>query len=1625
MRLVPKKFSSIQYKHTLARIREKQSNRCVVFVVSHSTSIMTRIRTNNNNNNNHRHYHSPAVHQRHQPAAATTTTTTTTKYNILVPLEDPPSPLSSSSSSHKQISKGIGKLPWHLRMLLYICILNFGWLVLFSHRILRNDDNNNNNNNHHHHPIAAVESNRIDEAAKVGATVEVEGDDAGLHDKFHVLPPRVLRHIPTTTAQTKTDNNETTTLQRKQPQENTNNNNNNNTTILVVIVSNRLSGVIPTVASILQNTKSKPVRLVLIGDHFDINDDIQTRFGNRLHDFTALTLQDVQDDLQAQGYKPIWTWPQWGTSRNDHWNNDNTIHRASWDDLETHAHPLNHLRFYLPYLRSLGSAKYLYFLDDDILVQRDLGHIADQTLANLHPSKGIVTPCNIWIWNSECHHFEFRDETNIESIFQMPSLYGDRPVCKSESESHCVPDSYQTFLETVVRNGHNQTGVAQSQKGWNFGFSLFALDNWKRLQLTQSYESVMKANYQTHVFPETTLTFGLGIPYLAFAGAVECWNDQQVKVRDGFGFVEWDRYEKEFGKDFMNTIDVVHYTGPHKPWDHNTPIDARSLDPWLNSMRAENMEIPRQLSEKPATQLFTVLAGDRTGGHWIMSALDRHPQICATGEAKRAESGFPVDVLLPSDMPWLPLCSQKRGCGYAFLRDKAMEMAETMDLRMRTGKLPMRCQHPNQQDPLGKHLPRVCNFLQALNHNFTRGNIERVWVDAFRAEDNNLLGCSCPRGSKVKGLKVLSEWLVHKNFPGPSTGPPDLVLGESALVNSKVIRLKRRNLWARYKSSVLARESDMYHVSSLTEKHAQLAKVSSVAIDLEEMLDRMDQYIMLDEAGDDWASENASDTLWLFYEDCRDDMKNCMEKIFAFLGVDTTQMPDNFESEFASLRDMDASLDHITNKGSVIEALSNNGYGHFVNVSNTTEIQLLVYDESEALDRTHQFHRVKGVNVTVFGRYTTLSRKKKYPSKFHAAVPILQGMDPETLVVLSDNIDVRMNFPPGQDSLRYESIFNFRVAFEELTRFYSGSVVASTESYCCASSLTHAKPGDFFMLNGHRRKRACTSGEEGCKWAGDEMAKPWQSFMEELAAERSKVPTDNPYLDASLIAGKAVDLLAFVQATDIGSGEDDRAVLTDYLFRNPDAIVLDYEQKLFGENRQGLHSQTNRGCTMSRPTEVASRILKRTSTALFMHSQRKLGCGTSSIVNPEQDIFPRWDDHGIDIQPILDHIDRVARQESTIVLPEKYGGRIDYSQGPEIPYFVDENAVWTSKLIRDRTDSATLEWRTKPTEELLKMALKILKLDDEEVELRWSALRHTVRSGGFPFWAWYGDFKTCNKFNHGNESIPVLTPAVRADCDHAFPMPNYMNIINSQATTDNWRGLFRDAEQSYPWYKKIRKVVWRGSLSEADRESILTSVRWRANKLIHKLNSNLYDVGITSIPPWVAEKASGLDISKAGGVVENITPMASFNRYLAVLDMDGNSWSSRFASLLCYSSVVIKVEPQYLEYFFADLKPWTHYIPVKADLSDLHENVQWALDPANDEVVKDIVTAANEWCSQRLIPQEMARDILDIWEAYVRLLDRADPHWRTKWMKKKSDILAATSDLDLFRLKNQILLLAM
>jgi hypothetical protein len=57
-----------------------------------------------------------------------------------------------------------------------------------------------------------------------------------------------------------------------------------------------------------------------------------------------------------------------------------------------------------------------------------------------------------------------------------------------------------------------------------------------------------------------------------------------------------------------------------------------------------------------------------------------------------------------------------------------------------------------------------------------------------------------------------------------------------------------------------------------------------------------------------------------------------------------------------------------------------------------------------------------------------------------------------------------------------------------------------------------------------------------------------------------------------------------------------------------------------------------------------------------------------------------------------------------------------------------------------------------------------------------------------------------------------------------------------------------------------------------------------------------------------------------------------------LIDIEGCGYSGRFKVLMNTPRIVFFVDRSYQEWFFGEMHPWIHYVPVKRDLSDLIEN---------------------------------------------------------------------------------------
>lgn len=64
-------------------------------------------------------------------------------------------------------------------------------------------------------------------------------------------------------------------------------------------------------------------------------------------------------------------------------------------------------------------------------------------------------------------------------------------------------------------------------------------------------------------------------------------------------------------------------------------------------------------------------------------------------------------------------------------------------------------------------------------------------------------------------------------------------------------------------------------------------------------------------------------------------------------------------------------------------------------------------------------------------------------------------------------------------------------------------------------------------------------------------------------------------------------------------------------------------------------------------------------------------------------------------------------------------------------------------------------------------------------------------------------------------------------------------------------------------------------------------------------------------------------------------------RYKYLIDIGGNGYSGRLKMIMWSGRPILLVQRRYVEYFYKDLIPYQHYIPIREDLNDLVKQIKW------------------------------------------------------------------------------------
>ena len=134
---------------------------------------------------------------------------------------------------------------------------------------------------------------------------------------------------------------------------------------------------------------------------------------------------------------------------------------------------------------------------------------------------------------------------------------------------------------------------------------------------------------------------------------------------------------------------------------------------------------------------------------------------------------------------------------------------------------------------------------------------------------------------------------------------------------------------------------------------------------------------------------------------------------------------------------------------------------------------------------------------------------------------------------------------------------------------------------------------------------------------------------------------------------------------------------------------------------------------------------------------------------------------------------------------------------------------------------------------------------------------------------------------------------------------------------------------------------------ESNKDPVIDKVGWFGNiysplpdVIEHKTRPLLKQIGDDNIELFDIQHIAPI-CNIINNNIQNYMSLPDLIKYKYLIDIGGNGYSGRLKLLLFSKRPLILVDRNYIEYFQNDLIPYVHYIPVKIDLSDLLEQVNW------------------------------------------------------------------------------------
>lgn len=200
---------------------------------------------------------------------------------------------------------------------------------------------------------------------------------------------------------------------------------------------------------------------------------------------------------------------------------------------------------------------------------------------------------------------------------------------------------------------------------------------------------------------------------------------------------------------------------------------------------------------------------------------------------------------------------------------------------------------------------------------------------------------------------------------------------------------------------------------------------------------------------------------------------------------------------------------------------------------------------------------------------------------------------------------------------------------------------------------------------------------------------------------------------------------------------------------------------------------------------------------------------------------------------------------------------------------------------------------------------------------------------------------------------------------------------------DLLRKSLKAAANKTPWEKKSSTAFFRGSRTSGERDEIV---------LLSREVPELVDAAYTKNQAWKSE-ADTLGRAPAEEV-----SLENHCKYKYLFNFRGVAASFRFKHLFLCGSLVFHVGDEWLEFFYSNLKPWVHYIPVKKDANRKEIAELLSFFKEHDSLAREIAERGKTFIDKHLRLKEVKCYWRKLLKDYSSLL-KFKPQMKSDMMK--------------------------